>query len=84
MAYFTYITELRDLTEAELGQVNSYVSTQTTAGTTDGQRYMWTTSHSSPTPDLTRYVRMWGTIESATGLQTLMAGFSPAVPVAVY
>ena len=84
MAYFTYTITLRDFTEAESAQVDSYVSTQTTAGTTDGEKYVWTTSPTSPMPNLERYVRMWGTIESATGLQTLMAGFSPAIPVAVY
>ena len=84
MAYFTYTIESRVLTEAESAQVDSYLSAQTTAGTTDGERYIWTTSPTSPTPDLSRTVRMWGTIESATGWQTMYAGFSPTVPVALY
>ena len=83
MAYFTYVTQVRDLTEAESAQVNSYVSAQMTAGTTNGDRYVWTIN-SEPDVELVQKVRMWGTIESATGFQTLFAGFSPAVPVAVY
>jgi hypothetical protein len=84
MAYFTYFQTQRDLTEAESAQVDSYISAQITAGTTDGERYSWTTSSSSPTPDISRSVRMWGTIESATGYKTLFAGFSPTVPIALY
>jgi len=80
MAYFTYVTQSRELTEAESAQVNSYVSAQITAGTTDGERYVWTTM----TPDVNRSVRMWGTVESATGYQALFAGFSPTIPVAMY
>jgi hypothetical protein len=84
MAYFTYVIQSRDLTEAEQTQVNDYISAQTNAGTTDGERYVWTTGPTSPIPDLSRTVRMWGTSESATGYQALFAGFSPTVPVAMY
>ena len=84
MAYFTYITVPYTFTEAEQAQLNSYISAQMTAGTTDGEKYGWTTSATSPTPDLYRIVRMWGTSESATGYQTLCAGFSPAVSVSLY
>ena len=83
MAYFTYVPEPRELTEAEQTQVDSYVSAQMTAGTTNGDRYVWTIN-STPEVELDQKVRMWGTIESATGYQALFAGFSPAVPVALY
>jgi len=84
MAYFTYVIQPRELNEAESAQVNSYLSAQITAGTTDGERYVWTASPTSPTPDISRSVRMWGTSESATGYKTLFAGFSPTVPIALY
>ena len=83
MAYFTYVPEPRDLTEAEQTQLDSYVSAQMTAGTTNGERYVWTIN-SAPEVELVQKVRMWGTIESATGFKTLFAGFSPAVTVALY
>ena len=79
MAYFTKITTLRDLTTEEATQLNDYVATQVTANTTDGNIYSWTTSTLE-----TQTVRMWSTSESATGYQAIMAGFSPAIPVAVY
>jgi len=79
MAYFTEITVPRVLTEAETSQLASYISAQTTAGTTNGQVYKW-----SNTADTTTNVRMWSSTESANGYQSLLAGFSPAIPVAVY
>ena len=81
MAYFTKITTPRTLTEAETGQLDSYVSAQTTAGTTDGNRYVWSTM---PDSEGTQTVRMWSTSESAAGYQAVLAGFSPAVPVSVF
>ena len=83
MAYFTYVPEMRELTEAEQAQVDGYVSAQMTAGTTNGDRYVWTIN-SEPDVELVQKVRMWGTIESATGFKTLFAGFSPAMTVALY
>jgi hypothetical protein len=80
MAYFTEITAARELTESEATQLTSYVSAQATAGTTSGQLYVWPVSNS----ETVQTVRMWSNSESATGYQTLLAGFSPAVPVAIY
>ena len=82
MAYFTEITEPRTFTESETSQVNSYVSTQQAAGTTDGHLYVWNISN--PDTPSTQLVRMWGTTESAAGYQSVLAGFSPAVPVSVF
>ena len=79
MAYFTEITTPRELTESESSQLTSYVSTQVTAGTTNGNIYTWQISASG-----TQNVRMWSTSESANGYKSIMAGFSPAIPVAVY
>jgi len=85
MAYFTYVSEPRNLTEAESAQVDGYVSAQMTAGTTNGDRYVWTiNSDPEVEPVQKQKVRMWGTIESATGFKTLFAGFSPAITVALY
>ena len=80
MAYFTMITAPRELTEAERAQVDSYTIAQTTAGTTSGQLYAWTVITSGDPQS----VRMWSNTESAAGYQSLLAGFSPAVPVAIY
>ena len=82
MAYFTYVTQSRELTEAELASVNSYVAAQVTAGTTDGNRYNWPVTNSET--GAVQLVRMWGTSESATGYQAVFAGFNPAVSVSVY
>lgn len=80
MAYFTEITAPRELTEAEKAQVDSYTTAQTAAGTTSGQLYAWFISTSGNQ----QTVRMWSNTESAAGYQSLLAGFSPAVPVAIY
>ena len=89
MAYFTYVPTPRELTEAEQAQIVSYVEAQITAGTTNGERYVWTTMMTpvlgaSEAPAASRSVRMWGTVESATGYQAVFAGFSPTVTVAMY
>jgi hypothetical protein len=70
---------------AESAQINSYVrhnklQEQLMAAYMFGLPY-----HNNPDLDQCPNVRMWGTSESATGYQALLAGFSPVtVPVAVY
>jgi type IV secretory pathway component VirB8 len=83
MAYFTEMTTQRYLTESESAEISSYVNTQQTAGTTDGNIYSWTVNNN---PDLTNVpnIRMWGTIESANGYKNLLAGFNPVIIVSVY
>jgi hypothetical protein len=80
MAYFTYLTVQRSLTEAERTEMTAYVDAQTTAGTTDGNRYLWSMMDNSDTQN----VRMWGTIESANGYKSIGAGFNPPIVIAVY
>ena len=80
MAYFTKITAPREITEAEQTQLTNYLLAQETAGTTDDTVYIWSTNLDEAAVN----VRMWSTLESATGYQAIMAGFSPAIPVALY
>jgi hypothetical protein len=87
MAYFTLIPTPRDLTAGESTQVDSYMTAQQTAGTTNGNLYTWALALApgpDPAPAGSQNVRMWSTSESATGYQALFAGFSPAISVAVY
>ena len=81
------ITDPRELTEAEGTQLTTYLTAQVTAGTTNNIVYTWVvTSTDGHAPDEPggQNVRLWTTSESATGYQAIMAGFSPAIPVAVF
>jgi hypothetical protein len=82
MAYFTYLSAPRTLTDAESTQVTDYVNAQITAGTTDGNRYGWPILATDPA--IVQNVRMWSTSESANGYASIMEGFSPSIAVAVY
>jgi len=87
MAYISMITDPRELTEAEGEQLTTYITAQVTAGTTNGNLYTWALAvvpGPDPAPAGSQNVRMWSTSESATGYQTILAGFSPAVSVSVY
>jgi len=84
MAYITYITEIRELTEAESTAAQNYMAAQINAGTTDGNKYVLTSTQESPTQNQTINIRIWGTSESAAGYKSLFEGFSPAVPIAMY
>ena len=81
MAYITMITAPRDLTEAELQQLDTYLEAQVAANTTNDLVYNWIINK---TPDTVQSVRIWTTSASATGYQALLEGFSPSVPVMVY
>ena len=86
MAYISMITAPRELTEAEEEQLATYLAAQVTAETTNNVVYRWgVTSTNGHSPEYeSQNVRLWSTSESATGYQALLAGFSPAVPVAVF
>jgi len=80
MAYFTELSTARELTAGESASLTNYVTAQTTAGTTDGNRYLWPIFNS----EQGQSVRMWGTIESANGYKAVAAGFTPPVDVKVF
>jgi hypothetical protein len=74
MAYFTEVVYGRTLTEAEQTSVDNYLSEQVTAGTTDGNLYLWGISGKDAA---TSSVRMWSTQESGSGYISLVNSFSP-------
>jgi len=80
MAYFTRLTENteRTLTEAESTEINNYVAAQVSAGTTDGNLYVWSGSPDSAT------FRIWTTQAAATGYQSIFQSLSPAILMSVY
>ena len=82
MAYFTQMKLTRDLTTEEQAAVDNYVSGQVTAGTNDGNLYLWTISGSEAATF--KAVRMWGTIESANGYKALTDTFTPAVTCLIF
>ena len=81
MAYITMITAPRDLTEAEMQQLDTYTEAQVAANTTNDLVYNWVLNKA---PDLVQGVRIWTTSASATGYQAILEGFSPPIPVMVY
>ena len=76
MAYFTEVDFSRALTSAEQSSIDSYISDQLTAGTTDGNSYQWTYQNSD-TPGIQK-TRMWSTTEAANGFISICNSFSPA------
>ena len=83
------ITEPRELTDAEGDQLSTYMTAQVTASTTNNTVYTWaitsTDGHTSGGGEAQlQNVRLWTTVESANGYKAIMAGFSPAIPVAVF
>jgi len=82
MAYFTQMKLTRDLTTEEQAAIDNYVNGQVTAGTTDGNLYLWTISGSEAATF--KAVRMWSTIESANGYKAIAAGFTPPVDTKIF
>ena len=81
MAYISMITNPRTFTAAESEALTTYCTAQVTAGTTNNTVYTWLTNAD---PSMPQNVRIWSTSESAAGYQSIIAGFSPAVTVAVF